>query len=124
MKVIYGEFSPSGHYAPGMISNGMLYISGQTSTDPDTGKPAAGGVAAETLFALKKIDNILKQAGCARSDVVMCRLYMPDIAYWSEANRAYGEFFKDHRPARIAIPTGALSKGCLIEIEAIAEIKK
>ena len=29
-----------GHYVPGMISNGMLYISGQLSLDPDTGKVA------------------------------------------------------------------------------------
>ena len=32
-----------GHYTPGMIHNGTLYISGQLSIDPETGKVPKGG---------------------------------------------------------------------------------
>lgn len=44
MKQVFNENSPSGHYTPGMISNGVLYISGQTSADPATGLPAVGAL--------------------------------------------------------------------------------
>ena len=33
-----------GHYVPGMIAGGMLYISGQLSLDPVTRKVAEGGI--------------------------------------------------------------------------------
>ena len=55
MKQVFNENSPSGHYTPGMISNGVLYISGQTSADPATGLPAVGGIEPETKMALAKM---------------------------------------------------------------------
>ena len=38
MKIVDPHFNGvnSGHYAPGVISNGMVYVSGQLSLDPDT----------------------------------------------------------------------------------------
>lgn len=38
MKFVKAPHPSSGHYCAGVISNGMLYISGQTSADPFTGK--------------------------------------------------------------------------------------
>ena len=42
-----------GHYTPGMIYNGVLYISGQLSIDPETGKVPEGGIKQEARQALK-----------------------------------------------------------------------
>ena len=52
----------------------------------------------------------------------MCRLYIPDVAFWDEVNEAYAEFFKEHKPARVIVPSRELHGGALVEIEAIAEI--
>ena len=41
MKLISGNTSKGGHYSPGIISHGMLCISGQPPIDPATGKLAA-----------------------------------------------------------------------------------
>ena len=40
IKEVTTEFSvrDGGHYTPGMLHNGTLYISGQLSIDPETGK--------------------------------------------------------------------------------------
>ena len=48
MKIISGTTSKSGHYAPGVIHRGTLYISGQLPIDQETGKLAEGGAAAQT----------------------------------------------------------------------------
>lgn len=113
-----------GHYAPGMISNGMLYISGQLSIDPDTRKVPEGGVEEHMKLALANMDRVLQSAGLTRNDVVQCRIYIPDIEFWDRINQVYAEFFGDHTPARVVVPVPALHFGCLAEIEAVAEVHK
>ena len=122
MKPVFNENAPRGHYTPGMIHNGTLYVSGQTSADPATGLPAAGGFEAEMEMALHKLESVLRAAGCAKESVIMCRIYITDMALWDRANKVYAAFFGEHRPARIVLPVGPLSKGCQVEIEAVAEI--
>lgn len=110
-----------GHYVPGMISNGMLYISGQLSLDLDTRKVAEGGIREHMQQALKNLDAVLNEAGVTRNQVVQCRVYIAGIEGWNAANEEYKKFFGDHKPARIIVSTQELHFGCLVEIEAIAE---
>lgn len=109
-----------GHYTPGIIHNGVLYISGQLSINPETGKPAEGTVTDEARQALKNLDTVLAAAGVPKENVIQCRVYIPDVAYWGELNTAYAEYFGAHKPARVVVPSGPLYGGCSVEIEAIA----
>jgi 2-iminobutanoate/2-iminopropanoate deaminase len=111
-----------GHYTPGIISNGMLYISGQLSVDPDTRQVATGDIEEHTRLALQNVDRVLKAAKVSREDVVQCRVYVTDIDLWDQVNRVYAEFFGAHKPARIVVPVPRLHFGCLVEIEAVAEV--
>lgn len=115
--------SAKGHYSPAMISGNTVYVSGQTSADPSTGLPAIGGIEAETLMALKKMEAVLKDAGCTKEQVVMCRVYIITADDWAAVNKVYSEFFGDHKPARATVPIRELNNGCRVEIEAIAELK-
>lgn len=122
LKEITTEFSvrDGGHYTPGMLHNGTLYISGQLSIDPETGKVPEGGIHAEARQALKNMDLVLKQAGLTKDDVIQCRVYLPDVKYWSALNEEYAAYFGNHKPARIVVPANNLYGGCLCEIEAVA----
>ena len=111
-----------GHYAPGVISNGMLYISGQLSLDLDTREVAVGGPAEHMRQALINVERVLRAAGQTKDQVVQCRVYIADVSYWDAINEVYGEFFGEHKPARIVVPVPALHFGCLVEIEAVAEV--
>ena len=122
MKAVFNENAPRGHYSPGMICGNVMYVSGQTSADPKTGMPAEGGFEAEMLMALEKTESVLKAGNLTRNNVVMCRIYLADMDYWTRANEVYKEFFGEHKPARIALPVGRLNNGCLVELEVIAEI--
>lgn len=119
----YGADNP-GHYSPGVISGRTLYISGQLSLDPDTRQLPQGGAAAHARQALANLDRVLQEAGARRDQVVLCRVYIPDVSLWDEVNRAYAEFFGAHKPARAVVPTGPLHFGCLVEIEAMAELEE
>jgi len=111
-----------GHYSPGVISNGMLYVSGQLSVDPDTRELPAGGVKDHARQALANVERVLKEAGAARENVVQCRIYLIGVKNWDAVNEVYSEFFGDHMPARIVVPVPELHGGSLVEIEAIAEL--
>lgn len=122
MKLIWPNgWAQTGHYSPGIISNKMLYISGQLPFDHTTNKLNTGSIEEQTGLALANMEEILTAAGLTRSSVVECRVYIPDIQYWDKVNSVYADFFGDHKPARVIVPTRELHHGALIEIEAIAE---
>ncbi|MCR3956704.1 MAG: RidA family protein [Gudongella sp.] len=112
-----------GHYSPGVISNGMLYVSGQLSIDPDTRELPVGGVREHARQALSNVERVLKEAGAAKENVVQCRIYIIGVKNWDAVNEVYSEFFGDHKPARIVVPVPELHGGSLVEIEAVAEME-
>ena len=124
MKLVCPPFKGEnkGHYSAGVISKGMLYVSGQLSIDPDTRQVCQGDIKAHTRLALDKVDRVLKEAGVRRDQVVFCRVYTPSVEYWRPINEVYAEFFGSHKPGRVVVSTTDLHFGCLVEIEAIAEV--
>lgn len=124
MKMVCPPFKGEnkGHYTAGVISNGTLYVSGQLSIDPDTREVCQGDIKDHTRLALDNVDRVLKEAGVTRNDVVMCRVYTPNVNYWGPINEVYAEFFGEHKPARVIVSTTTLHFGCLVEIEAVAEM--
>lgn len=118
---LQSKLENKGHYSPGVISGGMLYISGQLPVHHETGAPISGDITQQTLDALHNVELVLKAAGLSKNHVVMCRVYIPDAAYWDAANDAYASFFGSHKPARVIVPSRELHHGALVEIEAIAE---
>ena len=111
-----------GHYSPGVISNGVLYVSGQLSIDPDTRELPTGGVKDHARQALSNVERVLKEAGAAKENVVQCRIYIIGVKNWDAVNEVYSGFFGDHKPARIVVPVPELHGGSLVEIEAVAEL--
>ena len=113
-----------GHYTAGVISKGMLYVSGQLSIDPDTREVAKGDIKDHTRLALDNVDRVLKEAGVTRNDVVFCRVYTSDVKYWGPINEVYAEFFPGDKPARFCIQCGLVKPDALVEIAPIAHIAK
>ena len=124
MRFLEGRTSKGGHYSPGVIAGGMLYVSGQLPTDPQTGKIAEGGIREQTRQALENVARVLASAGLGSENVVMCHVYISDMQNWDAVNEAYAAFFGTHKPARAVIPTRDLHHGALVEIEAIAEMQE
>lgn len=126
MKKIVIDYKKTnkGHYTPGIISNGILYISGQLSRDPDTHEIPEGGIENHMRVALKNMDRVLKAAKVERRQVIKCMVHVADIDDWDAINREYAAFFGEHKPARIVCQTEKLHFGCLVEIEGFAEVEE
>lgn len=106
------------HYVPAIEHNGILYVSGQLSIDPETMQLPKGGAREHARQALANLQAVLDEAGAKKENVLMCRIYTPEVAFWDEIDDEYALFFGDHKPARVVVPTSGLHFGCLVEIEA------
>jgi 2-iminobutanoate/2-iminopropanoate deaminase len=111
---------PKGHYTPGVVANGLVFVSGQLPFDPATGTLVSGGVEAQTERALRNTELILRAAGSGLDRVVEMTIYIPDGELWAAVNTTYSRIMGSHRPARAIVPVAPLHYGALIEIQAIA----
>ena len=112
--------TPAGHYSQGVVHNGLVFVSGQLSIDPQTREKKLGAIEEQTEQALSNVHEILKAAGSDWSKVLKMTVYVADINHWEAVNKVYTRILGEHKPARAVIPTGPLHHGFLIEIEAVA----
>ena len=114
-----GAPSAIGPYSQGIATTDLVFCSGQLGLDPQTGE-LADGVEAQADRAMRYLAAVLDAAGCAFADVVRTTIYLADIADFGAVNGVYGRFMPDPPPARSTFAVGALPKGGLVEIDAIA----
>ena len=122
------EVSAANHY---FFSSGM--VGPVRDTTAELGDPKRyGDTYTQSIGALKRIEESLKEAGLSMKDVIKLNVYIaPDHATndgeidFSAWFKAYGEFFNNeqnpNKVARTTLGVAALArKGLLVEVEAIA----
>lgn len=108
-----------GPYSQGIVSGELVFCSGQLGLDPATGE-LAEGVEAQAERALHNLASVLDAAGCSWADVVKTTVFLAAIGDFGAVNGIYARFMADPPPARSTFAVGALPKGGLVEIDAIA----
>jgi len=112
-----------GPYSHAVISNGMLFCSGQVPLDPETGELIDGDAGDQTRRCLDNLAAVCEAAGARLSDAVRLTVYAADLpGDWGAINEAYGSFFEEAPPARVAIGVAALPKGARVEIDAVVAL--
>jgi aryl-alcohol dehydrogenase-like predicted oxidoreductase/enamine deaminase RidA (YjgF/YER057c/UK114 family) len=96
-----------------------IAVSGTTAT---LGDRAIGGqdAAAQTVFAIDKIEGALQSLGAALTDVVRTRVYVRHVRDWESVARAHGERFGRIQPANTLIGAELIGDEYLVEVEADA----
>ena len=108
-----------GPYSQGIRSGDMVFCSGQLGLDPATGE-LVEGVEAQADRAMRNIRSVLDAAGLSLDDIVKTTIFLADIGDFAAVNAVYARFMPDPPPARSTVQVGALPKGGLVEIEAVA----
>ena len=100
-----------------------IWVAGTTATDENGSIIGVNDAAAQTQYALEKIERALNEAGASIRDVVRTRIFVTDIGQWEAIGRVHGGFFADIRPAATMVEVSRLiDPAHLVEIEADAFI--
>lgn len=123
MKTVSTTNAPAaiGPYSQAKISGNFVFTSGQIPVDPATGKIASDDIKGQTHQVCKNIKSLLEAAGSSLDNVVKTVCFLSDINNFAEFNEVYKEYFSSC-PARSCVAVKDIPKGCLVEVETIAEI--
>jgi 2-iminobutanoate/2-iminopropanoate deaminase len=114
-----GAPDAAGPYSHAVVSNGLVFLSGQTPVDPNTGQLVEGSIGDQTRRCLENLAVVAAAAGAELSDAVRMGIYVTDISVFKDVNEAYGAFFESDPPARSTIGVAALPLGAEVEIDAV-----
>jgi enamine deaminase RidA (YjgF/YER057c/UK114 family) len=121
-KIFSGTpWEPKMGYARAVLVGETVHVSGTTGTDPSGKVLAPGDAYAQTVQAIRNIENALKRLGLGLEHVVRTRVYVTQIERWEEVAKAHAEFFGEIHPATSLIGVARLvDPEMLVEIEAEA----
>ena len=105
--------------SPAIRAGDFVFLSGMTATDPTTGAPVRGTVAAETRQILTNMGELLKAAGSSLAKVVKVNALIYSMLEYENMNSVYREFFPVDPPARTVCGAGLIG-GHKVEIECVA----
>jgi len=122
--IINTEQAPKaiGPYSQAVVSENLLFTSGQLPLDPSTGKIVDGSIEERTHMVLKNLQAIAKEAGTNLDKALKTTVYLTDISDFQAVNGVYAQYFNEPFPARSAFQVAALPLGANVEIEAIFKV--
>jgi len=110
----------AGPYSHAVWAGDLLYLSGQTPLDGETGQLIVGSIEQQTRRCLASLERVLAQAGLGPDDIVKCNVFLTDMDNFAAMNETYSDFFDGPLPARTTIGVTGLPLGARVEIEAVA----
>ena len=119
-KVLFPkEAKPIGPYSPGIQVGDMVYLAGQGSNDPRTGKHPEE-FPAQVRQAIENVRSILQSGGMDLRNLAYCQVYLDDFQNYDTARRIIGEQFKEDPPAAAFLGVAAMPGGTHVEISCVA----
>jgi 2-iminobutanoate/2-iminopropanoate deaminase len=121
-RIVFTEKAPKpvGPYSQAVISDTLVFISGQIPLDPQFQKIDEGGIEAQTIQVLENLKNILKSIDLTLADVLKTSVFLSDLKNFQAFNEVYSRYFDKNPPARTTAQAGLMAGG-LLEIDAIAK---
>lgn len=120
---IYTKNAPDaiGPYSQAVVSNGLVFTSGQIAINPVTGTVEATTIAEQTEQVMKNLGAVLEASGSSYDKAVKTVCFLADMGDFAVFNEIYGKYFSS-KPARSCVAVKELPKGVLVEVEVIAEV--
>ena len=114
---------PIGPYNQAVISNNLLFISGQVAFDPKTDTLVLDNIENETKQVMENLKAILESVNATFENVIKTSIFLSDMDNFVKVNGVYGSYFnEDTAPARETVEVARLPKDVNVEISMIAEL--
>ena len=112
-----------GTHSQAVRTGNLVFLTGQTGRDPETGK-LEEGLEAQTHQMLSNIEAVLNAAGCTPADIVKVTLLLTDIKNFKAVDVIYAAWLPGRGvtplPARTACAVAGLPAGALVMLEVVA----
>lgn len=121
-RIVTSNAAPAaiGPYSLGVWAGDLLFVSGQTPTDPATGGIVPGSVVEQAHQTVKNVRAVLEAAGLGLEHVVKATLFIKDMKEFARINEVYASYFTPPYPARSCVEVARLPKDVLVELEVVA----
>jgi 2-iminobutanoate/2-iminopropanoate deaminase len=113
-----------GPYSIAVATDNLIFTSGQLPIDVKTGEISGETPAEQAKYALDNLQTVIQSLGSDMENVIKVNVFITDMDSFGSINEVYAQYFKVNCPARSCVEVSKLPKGALVEIEAIALIKK
>ncbi len=121
-EVIHTDLAPKavGPYSQAIMTENMIFTSGQIPIDPKAGKIVAETIEAQTEQVMNNLKAVLATAGVGMDRIVKTTCYLADINDFAAFNGVYAQYFLENPPARSCFQVAALPMGAKVEVEVVA----
>ena len=114
-----------GPYSQAITVNGMVYTSGVIPTDPSTGDIVGSDITAQAERVFESMKGLLEDAGSGMDMIVKTTCFLQDLNDFATFNEIYASYMTGEvTPARSTVQVAKLPKDVLVEVEAVALLKK
>ena len=94
-----------------VIHNGTVYLAGQIAED------TAQGIEGQMREVLAHVDRLLGEAGSDKSCILMCQIFIADMANFAGMNAVWDEWVpQGHTPPRATVEAKLANPACLVEV--------
>ena len=123
MIIIKTDNAPKaiGPYSQAIVSDRVIYTSGQIAIKPESGNVEATTIEEQTEQICKNIKELLLAAGSSIEKVVKTTCFLANMEDFAAFNSVYEQYFVS-KPARSSVAVKELPKNVLVEIDTIAEV--
>ena len=112
---------PPATYSQAVKAAGLVFVSGTSPADPETGQLKGGTIQEQTRQALTNMAAILDAAGSSLDKIVSMTFVLADEEDFAGMNEEWLRWFPENPPARSGAKLPMRMPGLKISIAAIAE---
>ena len=112
---------PPATYSQAVKAAGLVFVSGTSPADPETGQLKGGTIQEQTRQALTNLAAILDAAGSSMDKIVSMTFVLADEEDFAGMNEEWLRWFPENPPARSGAKLPMRMPGLKISIAAIAE---
>lgn len=100
------------------IHNSTVYLAGQIADD------TTDDIVGQTREVLAHVDRLLSEAGSDKSCILMCQIFITDMALFPGMNEVWDEWVASgHTPPRATVEAKLANPACLVEIVVTAALR-
>jgi len=121
-RIIKTDAAPTNAaYSQAIVSNGLVFVSGQGPFDPSSGEVVGSTIEDQTAQCLRNVDAILRAAGSSLEKAVSATFVLGEEGDFLGFNQEWLRWFPTDAPARQGAKLPIRPKGMKISIALVAE---